>query len=256
MENRINILNELKELSPLIAGIKKVNVFTVPNGYFVQLDENVLKGIKEEGGLLSSIKNQSSMQVPQGYFESLADNILSKIKLQDSAASELRDLSPMLYSIQNKNVFTVPQGYFETLPANILNNVAPQQAKLVTMKKRTVTILIKYAVAAVFTGVMALGVYKFTNKNSIVTSSNNAITNVQYEGLKIAKENRFEEEFAKVTDEEIVNFLTKDGVDVEAAVAITQMQDKIDTDEASNDKAESTEIDDLLNQLDENKTMN
>jgi uncharacterized protein YihD (DUF1040 family) len=256
MQNRIDILNELKALSPVIAGIEKVNVFTVPNGYFERLEEDILMGIKEETvGFLGSIKNQSSMQVPQGYFESLADNILSKIKLQDSAATELRDLSPMLYSIRNKNVFTVPQGYFETLPENILNTVAPQQAKLVTMQRRTVTIL-KYAVAAVFTGVMALGVYKFTNKNSIATSPDNAITIAQSEGLKIAKENRFEEEFAKVTDEEIVNFLTKDGVDVEAAVAITQMQDKIDTDEISNDKTESTEIDDLLNQLDENKTMN
>ena len=256
MQNSINILNELKGLSTIVAGIQKVNVFTVPTDYFERLEEDILMGIKEEtGGMLSSIKNQSAMQVPQGYFESLANNILSKIKLQDSAATELRDLSPMLYSIQNKNVYTVPQGYFETLPSNILNTVAPQQAKLVTMKGRTVTIL-KYAVAAVFTGVMALGVYKFINKNSIVTSADNAITIAQSEGLKIAKENRFEEEFAKVTDEEIVNFLTKDGVDVEAAVAITQMQDKIDTDETSNDKTESNEIDDLLNELDENKTMN
>ncbi len=296
MENRIDILNELKGLSPVIADMEKVNVFTVPDGYFEMLGENILMNVKEEtGALLGSIVNQSSMQVPEGYFENLADSILSKIKIQDdtltelkelspmlynipnknvftvpqgyfenltnkilsntgedNAATELKELSPMLFGIQNKNVFTVPQGYFDSLSAGILNKVKPQQAKVVTMQRRTTTIL-KYVVAAVFTGAMALGVFNFIKEK---VSTDISLTVAQVEGIKIAKENRFDEELAKITDEEVVNFLTKDGVDVEAAVAFTQMEDKIDSDEINNDKTENTEIDELLNQLDENKTMN
>ncbi len=291
MENRIDILNELKELSPLLAGLEKVNVFTVPIGYFERLQEDILMGVKVETGgvLLNSIINQTSMQVPQGYFESLSDNILNKIKTEEAAtvnelspmlhsiknkntftvpqgyfeslsanilgkikegettASELKELSPLIFSIQNKNIFNVPQGYFESLPDRILNKIKPQQAKVVTMQKRTAAIL-KYAVAAVFMGVMALGVYKFTNSGDI-----KKVVPINYSGIM---KTNVDGELATISDDEILSFLTKEGVDVDAAVAAAQIDDKLDAGETDTDKAESNEIDDLLNQLDENKTMN
>ncbi|WP_462222717.1 hypothetical protein [Ferruginibacter sp.] len=290
MENGIDILNELKELSPLLAGLEKVNVFTVPIGYFERLQEDILMGVKVETGvLLNSIINQTSMQVPQGYFESLSDNILNKIKTEEAAtvnelspmlhsiknkntftvpqgyfeslsanilgkikegettASELKELSPLIFSIQNKNIFNVPQGYFELLPDRILNKIKPQQAKVVTMQKRTAAIL-KYAVAAVFMGVMALGVYKFTNSGDI-----KKVVPINYSGIM---KTNVDGELATISDDEILSFLTKEGVDVDAAVAAAQIDDKLDAGETDTDKAESNEIDDLLNQLDENKTMN
>ena len=290
MENRIDILNELKKLSPLIAGLEKVNVFTVPIGYFEKLEENVLMGVKVETGvLLNSITNQTSMQVPLGYFESLSDNILNKIKLQETegvkelspmlynikkenvftvpqdyfesvssnilskikdgatTARELKELSPLLFSIQNQNVFTVPQNYFESLSDKILIKIKPQLAKVVTMQRRTAAIL-KYAVAAVFMGVMAFGVYKFTN-----SGEGKSEPFINYSGIM---KTNVDGELAKISDDEILNFLTNEGVDVDAAVAAKQIDDKLDTDETNTDKAESNEIDELLNQLDENKTMN
>ncbi|WP_462250456.1 hypothetical protein [Ferruginibacter sp.] len=290
MENRIDILNELKELSPLVAGVERVNVFTVPIGYFERLEEDILIVVKVETGvLLNSITNQPSMQVPQGYFESLSDNILNKIKAEEATevkelspmlysiknentftvpqgyfeslsanilnkineeettASELKALSPMLFSIQNKNLFTVPLGYFESLPDKILNKIKPQQAKVVTMQKRTAAIL-KYAVAAVFMGVMALGVYKFTNSGDAGKTAE-----INYSGIM---KTNVDGELATVSDDEILSFLTKEGVDVDAAVAAAQIDDKLDTDETNTDKSESNEIDELLNQLDDNKTMN
>ncbi|NOT92666.1 hypothetical protein [Ferruginibacter sp.] len=293
MNNSNNILNELKELSPLLAVIEKINVFTVPEGYFEMLEEQILMNVKEEtGGFLSTIANQSFRQVPQGYFESLADNILNKIKAQDDAVTELKVLSPMLHSITNKNVFTVPQGYFESLAGNVLNKITeqdnaatelkelspilysiqnenvftvpqgyfqslsatilgktkPQQAKVIAMSSRRTTTILKYAVAAVFTGLMALGVFKFAGiedkLEAPINYSNVMKTNV-------------DAELAKISDAEILSFLNKEGVDVEAAVAVAQMQDKFDAEAInSNDKkAESNEIDELLNQLDD-KQMN
>jgi major membrane immunogen (membrane-anchored lipoprotein) len=289
MERKVDILNELKELSPLVAGVEKVNVFTVPSGYFERLEEDILMGVKVETGVFNSITNQPSMQVPQGYFESLSDNILSKIKAEEATevkelspmlysiknentftvpqgyfeslsanilnkineeettASELKGLSTTLFSIQNKNVFTVPQGYFESLSDKILNKIKPQQAKVVTMQRRTAAIL-KYAVAAVFMGVMALGVYKFTNIGDAGKTAE-----INYSGIM---KTNVDGELAKISDDEILNFLTKEGVDVDAAVAAKQIDDKLDIDETNTDKAESNEIDELLNQLDENKTMN
>jgi major membrane immunogen (membrane-anchored lipoprotein) len=290
MENRIDILNELRGLSPLVAGVEKVNVFTVPVGYFERLEEDILMGVKVETGVLfNSITNQPSMQVPQGYFESLSDSILNKIKAEETGevkglspmlvniqnknvftvpqgyfeslsanilnkinegettASELKGLSPVLFSIQHKNVFTVPQGYFETLPDKILNKIKPQQAKVITMQKRTAAIL-KYAVAAVFIGAMALAVYKFTNSGDAGKTAE-----INYSGIM---KTNVDGELATVSDDEILSFLTKEGVDVDAAVAAAQIEDKLDADETNTDKAESNEIDELLNQLDDNRTMN
>ena len=242
MTNPIDILNELKELSPLLAGMEKVNVFTVPAGYFERLGEDILFGLKEEtGALLHIIPNPQLTGVPQGYFEALPAAILSKIKLQDNAATELKELSPMLYSVQNENVFTVPQGYFETLPGNILSTVAPQQAKVVIMSKRTAWF--KYAVAAAFVGAVMFGAYRFIGKDDKAAVVNYAKINV-------------DGELEAISDEAVVNFLTKDGVDIDAAVAVAEMQTKMDADELNNDKKDSDEIDELFNQLDENKKVN
>jgi len=122
MESRIDILNELKALSPAIAAIQNKNVFTVPAGYFEQLADAVLINVKEgTGSLFSSITEKTPGNVPSGYFESLAGNILNKIKAQETVAEELKTLSPLLSSIPNKNVFTIPQGYFESLADIVLN---------------------------------------------------------------------------------------------------------------------------------------
>ena len=292
MESRIDILKELKELSPVIAGMEKVNVFTVPSGYFERLGDDILVTINEgRSNLLSNITTPSSIQVPEGYFESLADNILNKIKEQESAleelcslspmlhsiqnenvftvpqdyfellsgavlnkiktaetpAEELGSLSPMLYSIQNENVFTVPKGYFENLPNEILNTVAPQQAKVVTIQKRTVTFF-KYAVAAVFTGAMVLGVFKFTqNKNSI----DPIIAN----GTQIAKENKFDEELAKINDVDIIKYLENNNEDVDAALVantvdeneLPSREDYLNDDKALDKYLDNIDLNDLKN---------
>lgn len=266
MESRIDILNELKELSPLIAGMEKLNVFTVPPGYFEGFGEYVMRIVKaEETGILTDLSKQSSFQVPAGYFDGLADTIMAKIKAgqHENAADELRGLSPMLYSIQHENVFEVPKGYFAGLAATILNKaqqnknaaqelreLSPmlysiqnenvfevpkgyftglsdtilskvQPVKVVTMRRRSTTFM-KYAVAAVFTGMMALGVFKFTD------TSNNYVDPAVAEGLKIANENRFDEEFAKVSDADIVKYLETSGSDVNAALVANTANNSVD----------------------------
>jgi hypothetical protein len=253
MENRTDILNELKQLSPTLAAIEKVNVFTVPAGYFEYLSADILMGIEKENGLsnhktadvpagyfdtlatsiltkikaqdnedaatelsglspqLFSIKKEGTFEVPAGYFDTLAGSIVAKIKTADdeNAVTEIRALSPMLYSIQNENVFTVPQGYFENISADVLNTVNPQ-TKVVSMKRRTTTFF-KYAVAAAFTGVMALGVFKFTGTKTEKTELPGYVT----AGLKVQD---VDQELAKISDDDIVKYLDANGTDVKTAM--------------------------------------
>jgi len=221
MDSSTDILNELKELSPLIAGMEKINVFSVPAGYFDNLSDDILASLKEEDNtLINSFPDQSSFEVPKGYFDTLATTILDKIKAQniENASDELRALSPMLYSIQNENVFEVPQDYFNTLPDTIIDRVRPQQTKVVTMHRRS-TAFVKYAVAAAFTGVMALGVFKFTGPAKI------NIDPVIAQGIQIAKENKFDEELAKIKTADIIKFLEANGSDVAAGVVANSVEE-------------------------------
>lgn len=209
MENRTDILNELKELSPTIAAMEKVNVFTVPQGYFDCLSADILMGIETENGSGNTVS--PTADVPAGYFDTLAGSILAKIKTPETedAVTEIRALSPMLYSIQNEHVFDVPMGYFEGFSETVLNTVNPP-VKVVSMKRRTSTFF-KYAVAAAFTGVMALGVFKFTDNSTEKIELPDYVT----AGLQVQD---VDQELAKIADADIVNFLEANGTDVKTAM--------------------------------------
>ena len=221
MESRIDILNEIKALSPFLAEIEKLNVFTVPEGYFNFFSDDVLAILKEEN---SNIKFGNvihfTTNVPQGYFDSLAETVLARVKEQQEVAdlNELRILSPMLYSIQNENVFTVPQGYFETLSDNINNKIKPQRSKVITIGKRSNT-FIKYAVAAAFTGMMALGVFKFSG------SPANALPDYVTDGLK---SHNVDEELSQISDVDLIKYLQANGENVDAQTVANQTLDEKD----------------------------
>ena len=223
METRIDILNELKELSPLIAGMEKVNIFTIPVGYFDTVPGDIIASLREENSsLINSVSGHPTFDVPSGYFDNLADTILAKLKTgQNEWAGELREMSPMLYSIQNENVFEVPAGYFESLPGIMLEKLVPQQAKVVTIRRRSFSFM-KYAVAAAFTGIMALGVFKFTGS----TKETVVVDPVVAEGTRIANENRFDEELAKITDADIVKYLEANSSNVDAALVANTVDEK------------------------------
>ena len=99
---------------------------------------DILTEINGISKTVASIPFVNVFTVDETYFSSLTQVITAKI----NAADSLKNLR-------------VPDGYFESLSGTILNAVTPQQAKVVTMRKRTVTTFIKYAVAAIFTGAMA-----------------------------------------------------------------------------------------------------
>ena len=216
MENSNSILHEIQEISPLIAAIEKRNVFTVPDGYFDWVSENVFTAIKYDD---SAVLNNQSGHIPQGYFDGLAGSIMTRIKAgeNESAGDELRILSPMLYSVQNENVFTVPDGYFDTFHDVILDKVKPRTAKLVSFKRKT-SVVIKYSVAAAFTGVMALGVFRFTETRG----KTNQLPDYVIDGLKIKD---VDQELSKLSDDAIIQYLEASGSDVKTALVVNSVDE-------------------------------
>ncbi|MBC7866825.1 MAG: hypothetical protein H7X88_04755 [Gloeobacteraceae cyanobacterium ES-bin-316] len=123
-----NILNELNELSPLLAGIARVNVFSTPEGYFETLSGLLLLQVHGSGNLEQSNFTKENNAVPEGYFENLADNILDRIKKESlsDVATETNSISSLIAGIGNKNIYTVPEGYFANFCPNILAETSQQ----------------------------------------------------------------------------------------------------------------------------------
>lgn len=84
MNNKTDILNELKELSPILFNLKESEKsLVVPNNYFEQLADGFMTEINLESSVLSSIKKEKT-EVPTTYFDTFGDTILSKIKAEEN----------------------------------------------------------------------------------------------------------------------------------------------------------------------------
>ncbi|WP_158085342.1 hypothetical protein, partial [Niastella vici] len=67
MENRKNILNELREISPVVAELGHQVPYTVPAGYFEGLAHQLLQLVKAgDAGSPVLPKANNPYQVPQG----------------------------------------------------------------------------------------------------------------------------------------------------------------------------------------------
>ena len=158
MENRNYILNEVREISRVVAEIGHQNPYTVPAGYFEGLAGELLQRIKADTNTPVLPQTNNPYQVPQGYFEGLADKLLHRIKeephpiplslrrgaggevyevpqgyfdtLADKLLQRIKEEEPVLSPAlqQAKQVtYEVPQGYFDSLPATILNRIKAEQ---------------------------------------------------------------------------------------------------------------------------------
>ncbi len=210
MKSGKEISEELLSISPVLAGLEKLNPFTVPAGYFENLSDVLLIISRNEESFPGIPSNKNVFGVPGGYFENLAENILGKIRNEaiETPSVELRNLSPLLYSVQNENVFEVPKGYFDHLPGNVLEKIAPQQARIVSLKVRS---LVKYAVAAMLTGMVALGVYKYMDRSNNGTTTITPIATLEpfVEKGKNMTEDQFNKALDNLSSEDIGKYLEK-----------------------------------------------
>ena len=120
-----NIQDELQAICPLLAGIKHINVYTTPSGYFNHFSVAVIDAISSSRYIDTNTTGNSSVSVPNGYFDNLAKNIIQKIKTQQpEIVNETSDEgSVLLNNLSKKNVFEIPVNYFDSLGADILSKI-------------------------------------------------------------------------------------------------------------------------------------
>jgi hypothetical protein len=209
------ILEELKAITPFLAGIEKLNVFEVPANYFNGLAEKIsVYAFLNQGRESVSSEVQS---VPAGYFDSLSDQILAKIKneYQEIPDTEMGELSPLLSSLKDKNVFTVPDGYFKNISQNIFAKLSHAPAKVVSIRK--VKTFWKYAAAAVLTGAITVSSLNIFNsspdmvKNNSVVTESSGIPDYIQSSLQYKTPEQINKGIATLSDDDIINYLEKHG---------------------------------------------
>jgi hypothetical protein len=189
-----------------VAAVPRVNVYSVNDNYFAEMQKDVL----------AAIGDNSEFAVPAGYFDNLATNILQKVKAND-VVEELQNISATVASIGNKNVYTAPQNYFEKIQYTATEK---QTGKLVPIKNSSAKI-VRLAAAAVVTGLLGFGIFTFVQKNNANTETAALIK----EGEKIINTNSFDADFATLSDKDLEKYLEQSGVNVDAAMVATTAED-------------------------------
>ncbi|CAN5200670.1 hypothetical protein BH20BAC1_BH20BAC1_14070 [soil metagenome] len=254
MNHSQEILNELKGISPLLAGLEKKNVFQVPSGYFESLPENILQNtLAEEVQLSSTFSKNETLEVPAGYFDSLSDNILMKIRelYPESALDEIEKISPLLAKLQNINVFHVPFGYFKTVAGSIVKNVRPAAGKIVAMKPRKTWFHV--AAAAVVAGIIAVSSLQLF-KNTTPEKQISAVI-VSENDFSFATSKQINEGIASLSADEIVKYLEKNGniMDNDLLITNTDVSEMPDeTDYLKNENTLNLYLDKIDSQINSN----
>ena len=139
---------------------------------------------------------------------------------EESAADELKQLSPLLSGLKKEMPYSIPSGYFNQLTVVKTEAETRPAAKVVSMFKRS---WFRYAAAAVVTGVIAIGALLYFNR---ATTSNTDPDGIVKQMMK------------KVSTDDINNFVqltTEESRDVAKVDARVEMKDKNDVQELIKD---------------------
>lgn len=249
MTRNSDILSELKAISPAVAEISAVAPYDLPAGYFNNLSEvimaRIIAGGQEENTVVSVAGKSTPFKVPENYFEQLSDSVLSKVKqgVQQSAADELQELSPLLASISKTNVLSVPEGYFETVSSDITASLQPQaKVVMLTVRKQW----IRLSIAASFVIMVVTGAYLFFNRPAAQLD--------QYVHLGLKQYNtgeQFDKGLQSISEADLVSYLqaTAQSNDTETIASITGEESMNEAD-VQKEGHEDELLQSILNEMD------
>ena len=227
METRSTILNELNGISPTVAQVGANLPYQVPQGYFDGLAQAILQRIKTDSldakqevetlsPLLAGLNKKMPFSVPDDYFTELSGNVVGGVKAIDFVHDELEIISPMMQELRHKNVYEAPQGYFENLAASVLDKVKERKpAKVVSMNAGRR--FMRYAVAAVIAGVMAIGGWLYFNSSN--TTDQQQVAAATIETMS---------DDSKLSDEEMANYLETETLPIAINTSVPEEMDATD----------------------------
>jgi hypothetical protein len=255
MEESNEILNELASVSPTLAAIDKINVFSVPESYFDNLSQRISTSV-----FLNEYPRAQAGEVPHNYFDELSNKIILKIKNADAAAlsaeDETKNISHLLNSLKDKHVFNVPEGYFHTLGEQVLSKIKPKSAKVVSLHSGRKWL--RYVAAAVITILVGIGALQlFNSKDShdkiapTQLAKNYAENMPAYiqDAIKYKTPEQLNKGLASLTDDEIVTYLEHHGNIMDDYLLIKDIDTK-ELPDATEYLIDENTLNDFLNQID------
>lgn len=184
-EKSTHIIQELQEISPVVANLTLQNVYTVMPDYFDNLASEILQQIRTNK-LLEQAKGDTYI-APNGYFTTFPLQMLQKINDTQSkfleVENELLSIAPTLNTINKTNIYSVPNNYFNE---SVQTVTVSQKAKIVSIVQ--IKKWVGFAVAAIFIGVLAVSIIRSISPTT--------------PEINIAKE------VAKTSDEDIETYLS------------------------------------------------
>lgn len=125
---------EWLEEYPALKQVAEKQPFTVPDGYFNELENKITSAIR-----LEAFKSEKGFTLPENYFNNLSGNVQSRINIEDfvnnmasghiTPDNYFDELSGNIESRINVDEFktgkglTVPENYFDQLNANIQSRI-------------------------------------------------------------------------------------------------------------------------------------
>jgi hypothetical protein len=119
MNTKAEILNELKEIAPVLAAVKETETpLAVPEHYFLQFADLVLEKTAAQSSFLDSLP-KAPLEIPEGYFTQFQDAVLSKIQADKQLPSNKNVLS-----VFSSRVFSINHLFSRAAIAAVLAGVA------------------------------------------------------------------------------------------------------------------------------------
>ena len=203
-------LDELKNSSP--------DGFTLPENYFAELSSNIISRINIEEAF---DKETTGFEVPEGYFEELSQQIQGRILVDEALNS-------------HPESFEVPQDYFAHLTENILNKTVnqPEIEKQEVVKRKGIirqlfaSSTLKYATAACLTLAVGATIFLSQNSSNVVEDHNSSFL---HKSLSVIPVDDIKSYLQLNIDPSDTRTLIDDSKQVNADNLSDDLQDELDT---------------------------
>ena len=219
---------EPNELPDELVNIRYINIYTAPANYFDELAEDIIGKVH-----LPLLADAPLSVPPSGYFDNLPAAILQKIKnipVQNDVQKELEEIEPLLTTISKANVYRVPDGYFDSF--EVMLPVTKKPVSVIKMRRSKTWM--SYAAAAVVTGIIAISIIFFTEQKHDGDGTN------------------YTQALAKVTDNDLSDYLDQTSQDADIISATQDDNEKIDGESLFKLMLNNVSDNELENYLNEN----
>ncbi len=130
MKKDNNILDEIREIAPILSKIPRTNPFKVPDNYFednasfaadcaINLSQD--KEVALPAALLGLKKNY--LKVPDAYFENLPAQVLQKVTTLPAE----EEVDANLKHLRDDSSYSLPEGYFEGFSSRLMERIKEEE---------------------------------------------------------------------------------------------------------------------------------